>query len=213
MTIFVTRTDTSLTIPDRRGLIGEWITRIDAATAKRNLARRPEIGTLTGSPTFDSTSMTMAGGTLNTGCKADSRSMTAIIIAKKPSSNGWMFANGAAFGFYRDSSSNMSCNNSQTQVVPDVANIAWPSASDYFIAFARGNEGQLSQIAVMSGGSLVKGTDGTVAGGVRGYTPMVFQGPTQYVYGALFGRYLSDAMLVDIGNSLRDRFGGEVTIV
>jgi hypothetical protein len=222
----------SLTLPNRSGLIGEYILGGTQAASTRNRATPASPLTLIGTPTYSTNYATVAStnssGTTNgfeTGMLPPS-DCTIISISNRGTGIGPGFHAGygpGATGLYFDGS-NFSFSNGYTNGAVDEAFVPLtpPSADStaFFMQAGVGRIGQTGRVYVYKSGSVVfddstrtdSSRDGAATLKIGGATQSPFSNTLNIAYCAAFNRLLSQSEIADVYAQLKAYYTGQLVI-
>ena len=205
----------SLTLPDRTGLVGEYVFGTDAATSGRNRVTGLVDGTAINTPTFDANTMGVKSSSTSgqeygmqlTLVPSSAVTMLSVFI-KKTGTIPLVQTTGGAndTGFYVNSAS-MTFSNGYSDGATDQAKLsmaAYPASPTALFAAGVGQIGQVGKLIMYNSG-VAESDVGTRTDSSRGTTPFRIGGRVGALYGggndieiriaylAVFNRRLSDA--------------------
>jgi hypothetical protein len=221
----------SMTCPDRRGLIGEYLLRGNAATMLRNRANPALPATLTGagSPVYNTNSVVLSGhSTLGGGVAgidtglAPPRYLTYIVVRKKRTAGNnnaipWLgsVVGGANLGLADYDGWNMA--NAQAGIPPVTAKIVAPTDSDFHFQAGVAGDGGKPTVYVSNGGVLTSNT-GTGNGPYKAAGPTIKIVPEAYwqfeiAYVGVYARMLTAGQVAAADARIRAYLLGRGVVV
>jgi hypothetical protein len=209
----------SIALPDRRGLIYEFVFGGSLARTRVNLATGKDTLVQVGSPVFNSNSVTIGSGNTNENGFSGlwlppTLNFSIVTIRKKPATydgaSVFHSPDGSLSVGFLGASGNTYLDfwNTRGVAYPDTARGDMPTHTNFFFQAGVGPDQGLGKLFVGTGGTVTKST-ATQPGTDRYPTPLCIGGnggvfgTHEIAYAAMFGRLLSDSEVGDIYASLK----------
>jgi hypothetical protein len=202
---------TSLTLPNRSGLVSEFVLGGTQASSIINHASPSTPLTVTGTPTYNPNSVVTATGGYGSNYFTESKNVTTgdftiISVQKKPTSAnaGIAAAQLTGFGDYAGSD----IYNSSSGVAPNIASLAFPTHGNFFFRAATAPLAGKAKMFLYTAG-IVASIEATANGGIpRPASPVIIgtgyaSGIMEVAFYAMYSRILSDAEIAAAYASLK----------